>query len=201
MFYEPGKDDHGLRGDPVKAIVTPRPVGWISSLDAEGRANLAPYSYFNLFSESPHVLFFSSHGRKHSLSNVEATGEFVCNLAVEAHYLAMHQTGAAVDEDEFAYAGLTPVPSRLVKPPRVAESPAALECRYLWTKEIFDMNGETTEFFVVAGQVVGVHLDERFVKDGQVDTVAMRPVGRLGYGDYAPAETRLLGPRLKGARV
>src|SRR5688572_21119226 len=120
MFYVPAEGDHGLPHDPFKAIVAPRPIGWISSLDVEGRPNLAPYSFFNAIASNPHIIMFASTGRKHSLSNIEATGEFVCNLATWDFREAMNETSATLAEgdNEFDFAGLSPLPSRLVAPPR-----------------------------------------------------------------------------------
>src|SRR6478672_11479399 len=131
-FYEP-KAGHRLPHDPFKAIVAPRPIGWLSTVDAEGRMNLAPYSFFNAFCDDPPIVGFSSTGRKDSQRNIEATGEFVANLATMRHAQAMNMTSAPVPHEvnEMELAGLTPAPSRLVKPPRVADAPAALECRLL----------------------------------------------------------------------
>jgi flavin reductase (DIM6/NTAB) family NADH-FMN oxidoreductase RutF len=190
MFYEPGKRDTALLPhEPFKALVAPRPIGWITSLDAQERVNLAPYSYFNAFSDSPHIVGFSSGGRKHSLANVEATGEFVCSLASYELRDAMNATAASLDEgvNEMEVAGLAPAPSRMVKPPRVAASPWALECKYLTTVPLTALDG-VTKYFLVIGQVVGIHIDDRFVKDGRVDTAAMRPIMRAGYDEYTVME-------------
>ena len=129
-FYEPARG-HGLPHDPFKAIVGPRPIGWFSTLDADGRVNLAPYSFYNALCDAPPIIGFSSSGRKHSLHNIEATGEFVANFVSRGLGAAMNLTSSEVPPgvDEMALAGLTPAPCRLVKPPRVAESPAALECK------------------------------------------------------------------------
>ena len=189
-FYEP-QNGHGLPHDPFKAILAPRPIGWISSLDAQGRVNLAPYSFFNGFGSSPPIVGFSSEGRKDSLHNVEATGEFVCNLVSRELAEAMNLTAAALPSgtDEMAAAGLAAAPSRCVRPPRVALSPAALECKLLQVLTLQDLAGNPTGAHLVLGQVVGVHIDPRYLKDGIFDTAAARPIARCGYrGDYAEVD-------------
>jgi flavin reductase (DIM6/NTAB) family NADH-FMN oxidoreductase RutF len=179
-------DGHGLPFDPFKAIVAPRPIGWITSLSAAGEVNLAPYSFFNGMCSRPRLICFSSEGRKDSLTFVEETKEFVCNLATWDLREAMNQTSApyARGVDEMRAAGLTPAPSRLVKPPRVAEAPCALECKYLQTIQLTGLDGEHASY-VVFGEVVGVYIDERFLKDGRLDTAAMQPIARCGYDEYA----------------
>lgn len=186
MFYEP-PNGHGLPHDPFKAIVAPRPIGWISTLDATGRPNLAPYSFFNAVCDRPPMVMFSSAGRKHSASNAAATGEFVCNFASFALRREMNASSAelAEGEDEFVFAGLEPAPSRLVAPPRVARSPAALECRTLSVAELHDLGGRATDRFVVVGQVVGVHIADEFLVDGLFDAGAAGSLARCGYMDYA----------------
>ena len=187
MFYVPAEGDHGLPHDPFKAIVGPRPIGWISTLDAQGRPNLAPYSFFNAIASNPHIVMFSSTGRKHSLSNIEATGEFVCNLATWEFREAMNQTSATLAEgdNEFDFAGLSPVPSRLVAPPRVEGAAAAMECRLIKTDPIAGLDGKPSGSIVVYGEVVGIHIDERFIRDGLFDMAAARTIARCGYMDYA----------------
>ena len=131
MFYEPDKRNHGLGGDPFKAIVAPRPIGWITSMDAKGNVNLAPYSFFNGVHSRPAMVMFASEGRKDSVSNIAETGEFVCNLATWDLREAMNATSAPFQHgvNEMERAGLKAAPSKLVKPPRVAASPCALECK------------------------------------------------------------------------
>jgi flavin reductase (DIM6/NTAB) family NADH-FMN oxidoreductase RutF len=190
-FYDP-REGHGLPHDPFKAIVAPRPIGWISTVDAGGRVNLAPYSFFNGFSSTPPIVGFSSEGRKDSLRNAEATGEFVCNLATHELAQAMNRTSApvAAGVDEMLLAGLEAAPSRHVRPPRVARSPAALECRVLQIVHLSDLGGRALDNYLVLGQVVGVHLDRAYIKDGRFDTAAARPIARCGYrGDYATVES------------
>lgn len=191
MFYDATKNDHGFPFDPFKAVVAPRPIGWISSLSPDGAANLGPYSFFNAFAERPHyVAYGSGEGRssrfKDSLRNIEATGEFVVNLATFELRERMNLSSAHLPygADEFAHAGLTKAPCRLVKPPRVAESPVALECRHYQTIPLPDDEGRAVDHMVI-GRVVGVHIDDRYITEGRVDTAAMQPIARLGYSEYA----------------
>lgn len=189
MFYRPGLDPHGLAHNPFKALVAPRPIGWISSLDVEGRANLAPYSFFNALADSPPLVMYASNGRKNgvdegkdTLANLRATGEFVVNVVSYALRDAMNLSSGhyPAGEDEFARAGLTPLSCKVVAPPRVAGAPAALECR-LW--KVIDLPGEANAMAI--GEVVGVHIDEAVLADGRVDVTRYQPLARLGYRDYA----------------
>ena len=186
-FYEP-RLGHGLPHDPFKAIVAPRPIGWITTVDAGGRVNLAPYSFFNAFNSSPPIVGFASEGRKDSLRNVEATGEFVCSLATRPLAEAMNRTSLPLPhgESEMEAAGIEAAPSRLVRPPRVAASPAALECRLLQVVALRNLEGEAVDTHLVLGQVVGVHIGRAYLTEGRFDLRAARPIGRCGYrGDYA----------------
>ena len=188
MFYETRDNKHGLRHDPFKALAVPRPIGWISTIDKNGICNLAPYSFFNAVGEKPHFVIFSSAGPKDSLLNIEETGEFVCSLATWDLRFNMNMTSAAVPRgvDEFPIGDLTAAPCRLVKPPRVKESPAAFECKHWKTVALPPLHpGGEPRNWVVFGQVISIHIDDRFVKDGMVETGAMRPIARLGYMDYA----------------
>ncbi|WP_422038254.1 flavin reductase family protein [Roseibium sp.] len=187
MFYETAKNDHGLPHNPFKAIVSPRPIGWISSLDGEGRTNLAPYSFFNAVGDRPPIVMFSSSGYKDSAANVDATGEFVCNMASWDLKDEMNVSSAPVSGDtcEFELAGLEMAPSRLVKTPRVAKAATALECRHLQTIKLKDLDGVETDNWIVFGQVVGVHIDETILVDGKVDVTRFKPLSRLGYMEYA----------------
>lgn len=187
MFYETAKNDHGLPHDPFKAIVAPRPIGWITTMSKAGAINLAPYSYFNGVHSKPPLVMFGSESRKDSLAFVEETKEFVCNLATWDLRDEMNQTSAPYPRgvDEMRAAGLTPAPCRLVKPPRVAESPCALECKLLNVVPLNDVSGHPLDGYVVIGQVVGVHIDERFIRNGLLDTAAMKPIARGGYHDYS----------------
>ncbi|MBL8340810.1 MAG: flavin reductase family protein [Rubrivivax sp.] len=187
MHYDPRQPrPTALKHDPFKALVVPRPIGWIGTLDAQGRANLAPYSFFNAISDQPPMVMFSSSGAKHSLGNILATGEFTCSLAGEALRDAMNLSSAAVarEVDEFELAGLAKAPSRWIKPPRVAAAPAALECRLFKTLPLpAPPQGEG--YTMVIGEVVGIYIDDALVQHGRVDTAAMRPLARLGYMEYA----------------
>lgn len=186
-FYEPGRG-HGLPHDPFKAIVGPRPIGWFSTLDPLGQVNLAPYSFYNALGDAPPIVGFSSSGRKHSVRNIEATGEFVANFVTKTLAAAMNLTSSDVAPgvDEMALAGLTPAPCRLVAPPRVLESPAALECKLLQIVQLHDLAGKPLEQYLVLGQVVGVHIDTAYLVNGRFDAAAAQPVLRAGYrGDYA----------------
>lgn len=188
-FYEPALG-HGLAHDPFKAIVAPRPVGWISTVDAQGRVNLAPYSFFNAVGDRPPMLAFSA-GRKDTLSNCESTGEFVWSLATRALAEAMNATSAPLPPgvDEMAQAGLEPAPSRLVRPPRVALSPAALECRVTRILPLETLDGGDAGYSLVIGQVVGVHIRAEHLRDGNFDTAGARPIARCGsWGDYAEVD-------------
>lgn len=186
-FYEPALG-HGLAHDPFKAIVAPRPVGWISTVDADGRVNLAPYSYFNAVCDKPPMLAFSSAGRKDTLKNCEATGEFVWSLATRPLAEAMNATSAPLPYgvDEMAHAGLERAASRLVAPPRVALSPAALECRVVRIVHLHALDGRDVDHHMVVGEVIGVHVRTEHLRDGSFDTASARPIARCGgWGDYA----------------
>lgn len=190
MFYDARKNDHGLPHDPFKAIVAPRPIGWITSMSDTGAINLAPYSYFNGVSSRPPVVMFSSEGPKDTVNFVAQTKEFVCNLATWDLREAMNATSASWPRgiNEMEKAGLKSAPSRLVKPPRVAASPCALECKLLQIVSPDDIEGQPLNCQIVIGQVIGVHIDDRFIKDGLLDTAAMKPIARCGYHNYAVIE-------------
>jgi flavin reductase (DIM6/NTAB) family NADH-FMN oxidoreductase RutF len=191
MFYEPDKRDPRLTYDPFKAIVAPRPIGWVTSINAKGEVNLAPYSYFNGVSSKPNVVMFSSEGLKDSASFIAETKEFVCNLATWDLRDAMNATSAPLPRgvNEMSRAGLEPAASRLVKPPRVAASPCALECKLIKIVPIESIDGRAIDCHVVFGQVIGVHIDDRFVVNGRLDTAAMKPIARCGYDEYAVVES------------
>jgi flavin reductase (DIM6/NTAB) family NADH-FMN oxidoreductase RutF len=200
MFYETAKNDHGLPRDPFKAIVVPRPIGWLTSISAKGEINLAPYSFFNAVSEEPPMVMFSSGGRKDSISLIEETKEFVCNFASFALREALSKTGMEFPRgvDEMIEAGLDPAPSRLVRPPRVAAALCALECKLLQIVDLRDLDGQSSQRFVAFGQVVGVYIDDRFIRDGRLDTAAMQPIARCGYNDYTVVDKvfPMVRPRL-----
>ena len=189
MFYRP-EEGHGLPRNPFNALVLPRPIGWVSTVDASGCVNLAPYSFFNAVAYTPPQVMFSGTGNhafgglKDSIKNAIETGEFVVNMATWALREAMNASAVSAPPtvDEFEYAGLHKVPSERVKPPRVAESPAHLEC-VVTQSVVLEAEGDEPNT-AVFGRVVGVHIDDRFLRDGFVDTRAMQPLGRLGYLDY-----------------
>ncbi len=187
MFYDALENKHGLAHDPFKALIVPRPIGWISTVSANGIANLAPYSFFNAVAEKPHYVVFGSAGVKDSLANIEETKEFVCNIATYDLREHMNMSSAAVPRgvDEFPLAGLTAVTSNLVAAPRVKEAAAAFECRLHQVMPLPGAGKYQQAYYLVIGLVVGIHIDDRFIKDGIIDTGAMKPIARLGYMDYA----------------
>jgi flavin reductase (DIM6/NTAB) family NADH-FMN oxidoreductase RutF len=200
IFYEPeARDRELLPHDPFKALVAPRPIGWVSTLGVDGSVNLAPYSYFNAAGNTPPMLMFSSDGMKDSATFAHETREFVWNFPTWALREAMNATSTALarGESEFAHAELELAPSRIVAVPRVAASPCALECRVTQTLELTDVEGRPTDRHLVIGQVVGVHLDETFIDEqGKVDTAAMAPIARCGYTDeYAVVDSLFLMSR------
>ena len=186
MFYDAVKNDHGLALDPFKAIVAPRPIGWISTLSAAGIANLAPFSYFNAFAQDPHYVAFGIGPPKDTLHNVFATREFAVNLVTWDLREKMNATSASVgpDVDEFELAGAAKAACRMIAVPRVAESPACLECRLHQVVPLPDDDGHAEQHMVI-GRVVGIHIDDRYIHDGRVDTAAMALIARLGYSEYA----------------
>lgn len=188
MFYDAIRNDHGLPLDPFKALVAPRPIAWISTVSSDGIANLAPYSFFNAFADDPFYIAFGSGGRKNSLANIETSGEFAVNLVSYELREVMNTTSAEVPAhvSEFELAGITPAPCRLIKAPRVAESPATLECRHFQTVALPDDNGRANDFLVI-GRVVGIHIADAFIEEGRVNTAKMQLVARLGYSEYTTA--------------
>ena len=187
MFYDALENRHGLSHDPFKALAVPRPIGWISTVSSSGIANLAPYSFFNAVAEKPHYVVFGSAGIKDSLANIQETKEFVCNLATYDLRDHMNMSSASVPRgvDEFPLAGLTAIKSNLVQPPRVKEAAAAFECRLHQVIPLPGVGRYHQSYNLVIGLVVGIHIDDRFIKDGRIDTGAMKPIARLGYMDYA----------------
>jgi flavin reductase (DIM6/NTAB) family NADH-FMN oxidoreductase RutF len=190
-YYEPSKG-HGLPHDPLNAIIGPRPIGWIATLGREGGLNLAPYSFFNAFCYKPPIIGFSSTGSKDTLRNARETGEFVWNLATREIAEHMNATSATVayETDEFSLAGLTPAPSSLVKPPRVAESPVNFECKVTQIVQLQDHLQRPAPAWLVLGEVVAVHILGSLLKDGIFDTfgsgVVLRAGGPSGYAAITP---------------
>jgi flavin reductase (DIM6/NTAB) family NADH-FMN oxidoreductase RutF len=197
MYYDPRREKHGLRHSPVTALVVPRPIGWISTISPTGVVNLAPYSFFNLISGYPPWVIFASAPRKHSQINAEATGEFVFNLATWDLREQMNASSAefpdGVSEPEAV--GLKMTPSRAVKPPRVAESPIAIECKYYKTVELIGSDGKANRSSLVIGEVVGIYIDDAVIVDGMIDITRMRPIARLGYMDYCVVDEFFTMPR------
>jgi len=184
----------GLAFNPFKALVVPRPIGWITSVSRSGVVNLAPFSFFNAVSSDPPMVFYgangthgTSGGEKDSLRNVRETGEFVCNLVTWElrHQMNDTSTPAPSGIDEMAAVGIEKLPSRLVKPPRVAASPAHLECKLHQLVELPADPASGKGNVMVIGHVVAMHLDDAFVKEGRFDTARAQPVARLGYLDFA----------------
>ena len=188
MFFEPkNRDKSVLPHDPFKALIAPRPVGWISSMDREGRVNLAPYSFFNAFSGAPPLVGFCSEGEKDSMTFARDSGEFVWNMATYDLRWQMSESSAPLGrgDSEFEHTGLTMAPSKLVRAPRVKESPAQLECKVTEILQLHDMDGNQTPRFLVMGQVIGIHIDDDCIADGIVQITRMKPIARCGSQDYA----------------
>jgi flavin reductase (DIM6/NTAB) family NADH-FMN oxidoreductase RutF len=190
-FYQPA-NGHGLPHDPFNALVAPRPIGWISSQDADGRLNLAPYSFFNAFNYTPPIIGFASTSYKDTIRNIEQTGEFCWNLVTRPLAEAMNQTSAAVapDINEFELAGLTAQASTLVKVPHVAQSPVTFECKLSQILQLTGADGSKISTWMVFGEVVGVHIARHLLVNGIYDTAAAQPVLRGGgAGDYFVVDT------------
>lgn len=189
MFYQPEKEPHGLPHSPLKACVSPRPIGWISSVDGDGKVNLAPYSFFQMLNDRPPVVIYSSIGAKDSQTNCEITGEFVYNMVPKSLTDAMNATSinAPSEVDEFEFAGLTKAPCELVSVPRVKESPIAFECK---VHQVLDIpsNHPGMKVTAIIGLVVGVHIDDDVLVDGIIDSTKIEPLARLGYMEYSAAE-------------
>ena len=202
MFFATGQHrEAGLPHNPFKAIVAPRPIGWISAISAKGEINLSPYSFFNALQSNPDLVMFASDGMKDAISFVAETGEFVCNLVSAELAERMNLTSAPLPRgtNEFVHAGLAMLPSRLVRPPRVADSPAALECKLLQIVSPNQLSGAPSGCHIVIGQVVGVYIDDRFLNNGRLNTAAMRPMARMGYDEYAVVEKAITITRPAGA--
>jgi flavin reductase (DIM6/NTAB) family NADH-FMN oxidoreductase RutF len=187
MFYDTENNTHGMAHDPFKAIVSPRPIGWIGSKGSDGSFNLAPYSFFNAISDVPKMVMFSSSGRKDSLRNIEETGCFTANFVSQDLGDAMNVSSApaSYDVSEFELAGLTPVLGKLVDAPYVDEAYAVLECKVTEVISPKTLSGEPSSNFVVFGEVVGIHIAERALREGRFDVTLVQPLARLGYMDYA----------------
>jgi flavin reductase (DIM6/NTAB) family NADH-FMN oxidoreductase RutF len=189
MFYKPGQPT-GLAFNPFKAIIAPRPIGWVSTVDAQGRLNLAPYSFFNAVGSNPDMIAFGSDGLKDSVLNARETGEFVYNLVTMPLIEKMNLSSVALPhgENEFEFGDISTAPSQIVKPPRVADTPAAFECKVVNFLELKDVDGNDTDRFLVIGQIVGVHIKDDYIVDGRFDMVKAQTVARCGYKDYVLIE-------------
>ncbi|MBL4646952.1 MAG: flavin reductase family protein [Rhizobiales bacterium] len=187
MFYKTASNDHGLPHNPLKAIVTPRPIGWISTQNSEGQYNLAPYSFFNLVSDTPPIVMFSSGGWKDSVSNARDTGVFACNFSSHKLRDAMNATSAPLAEgvSEFEHAGLTAERCQMIDAPRVSGASACLECETIEVKQLVGKDGQNSDYIMVLGQVVGVYIRDDYLNKGMFDTAAARPLARLGYRDFS----------------
>ena len=181
--YDPIAENHGLRHDPIKALVMPRPIGWVSTLNAQGKANLAPYSFFNLVNDQPYQVMMASNGQKDSLSNIESTGEMVFNGVSRSQLNAMNTSSLTTQEDEFLIAGLEKQASTRVAPYRVADAPWHLECVL---DQVVDLKSPTGKrHAMIIATVVQVHIQTALIHDGVVDQAKMRTIARCGYRDYA----------------
>lgn len=186
MFY-PADEHHGLPHDPFKAIVAPRPIGWISTLDKHGRPNLAPYSFFNAVCDSPKILMFASGGVKDSAANAIETGEFTFNYVSRSLKDGMNISSGSLarGESEFDAAGLEMVAGETVACPRVRGVAAALECKLLETVQPTVLDGSKAPYVLVLGQVTGVYIDDAMITpEGRFDTMKADPILRAGYHDY-----------------
>jgi len=192
VFYR-ANEPHGLRHNPLNALVIPRPIAWISTMDGDGNLNLAPFSFFNAVAYTPPQVMFAVTGvqppesrMKDTVANIHATGEFVVNFSTWDLRNEMNITSAPAPRDvnEFALAGVTPAPSTTVKVPYVKESPVQFECRHLRTIELLSSNPAEPNRMVL-GEVLGIRIDDAVIDNGLVRYDRLRPIGRLGYMDYA----------------
>ena len=189
MFYDPKKGSP-FKIDPFKSLIFPRPIGWISSISKNGIANLAPYSYFNAVADEPPQVMFCSNGNsayggyKDSLSNILSTKEFVVNFATSKTRVAMNKTSSDYkpNEDEFIVAKLKKRKSKVVKVPSVHESPVNLECKLLKTLRLKTNSNKLSTMII--GEVIGIYINNKFIRNGRVDSVSMRYVSRMGYSEY-----------------
>jgi len=191
MHYDPRLRGVGIPQIAITALVLPRPIGWISTIGADGVVNLAPYSFFNAIAGRPPFVMFASSGRKDSQRNAETSGEFVANLATFDLRDAVNATSAtlAPEIDEAALAGLEMAPSLSVRPPRVLRSPVALECLTTNIIPLVCRDGTTSYNTLIVGEVVGIYIDDAVLTDGRIDVRKLKPISRLGYDEYAVTET------------
>jgi flavin reductase (DIM6/NTAB) family NADH-FMN oxidoreductase RutF len=202
MFYETERNNHGLPFNPFKACVVPRPIGWITSLNAQGILNLAPYSYFNAVADIPPMIIFSTttnhheSGYKDTLKNVEDTKEFVVNIATWNLREEVNNSSADFDHDisEIEMLNIATIPSKFVKPPRIKDSPIHLECVYHESIQLPVIDKRYTNRIVVA-KVVGIHIDDNIIVNGKIDIAKFKPIARLGYMEYAVVESKFIMER------
>ena len=195
MFYEPNKKCP-FKIDPFKSIVFPRPIGWISSISKNGIANLAPYSYFNSVADEPPQVMFCSNGStaygkyKDSLSNILSSKEFVVNFVTSTlrNQMNISSKDFKPDEDEFFFSNLKKKKSKLVKAPSVKDSPVNLECKLVETIKL-KSNSKKTSIMVI-GEVIGIYINNKFIKNGRVDSVSMRYIARMGYSEYTTVSSK-----------
>ena len=191
IFFEPESRDKKLfPWDPFKGVVVPRPIGWISSVSKAGQVNLAPYSFFNGVQSRPRIVNFCSESEKDAAAFAIESGEFAWSMATWNLREKMNMTseGLPRGQSEFDFAGLATAPCKLIKAPRVADSPAAMECKVTQVLRVKDADGKETGGVVVYGQVIGMHIDERFMKNGRFDLSAVKPIARCGYDEYTVVE-------------
>ena len=194
MFYKTS-EPHGLPHNPFKSCVAPRPIAWVSSLHPDGTINLAPYSFFNALSSDPPMVMISFNGyhqhggEKDTLYNIKACGEFVVNMVPLALKDAMNVTTAnlAREIDELALAGLTTEDSKLVKPPRVKESPIHLECEFFQEIQLPCTLPDSINTMII-GSVLGVHISDEVLVDGLIELSRIKPLARLGYMQYTAVD-------------
>ena len=205
MFYEP-KKGYPFDINPFAALVFPRPIGWISTLSKNGIANLAPYSFFNAIAyEPPQVMFsatdfHSQGGLKDSITNVLSNNEFVVNLATKKLKTQVNQTSIDAPHgiDEFNVFKLKKRKSRIVEPPSIAESPVNLECRLF--KKIDLKTKVKNQNIMIIGEVVGIYIDDKFIKKGRIDSLSMRAISRMGYDEYSEVYSKFFMERLKWSK-
>lgn len=195
MFYDTKLNNHGLKYNPFKSCVVPRPIAWISSVNPNGSINLGPYSYFNAVSDIPPIIVFGSGhkpegGDKDSLRNIEATGDFVVNICSYDQRSQMSASSAnlpygASEAQKFE---IDTVSSQIVKAPRIKEARIALECKHLKTESL-EVDGVQASSKAVFGHVVGVYIDDALIMDGKIDIAKLQPIARLGYDEYAVIES------------
>ena len=204
MFYEP-KKGYPFDESPFAALVFPRPIGWISSLSKNGIANLAPYSFYNAIAYEPPQIMFSATdyhnqgGFKDSIANILATKEFVINLATKKLKSKVNQSSIDAPHkiDEFKFCKLKKRKSIIVKPPSVADSPVNLECRLHKKINLKTKSRNKDQNIMIIGEVIGIYISNKFIKNGKVNSLAMKAISRMGYTEYCEVDSKFLMERLK----